>query len=241
MSFRSAGCLDRCLQALPAALGSLVATVTVVDNASDDDSAAVARRHRGVRVVVNDENVGYARAMNQALAGSAAPILIALNPDTVPSPGSLAILVGVVRERPGVGLAAPRLVNPDGSMQHSVLRFPSVRLALVTGLCPPRLRVGRVGRRWWLEGYAAHDETAMIDWAIGAVHAIRAEALEDAKRPYPEASFMYGEDTALCWSLRERGWDVVLEPAARVEHVGGASSSLVWDAETRASRVLAET
>lgn len=240
VSFDTADLLDRCLGALPAALGGLVATVTVVDNASTDDSVAVARRHPHVGVVENRTNAGYARAMNQALGDSDAPVLVALNPDTAPAPGSLAILTARVRAA-GVGLAVPRLRHPDGSLQHSVFRFPSIPGALISGLCPTGLRPGRVGRRWWLAGYAPHDRPEVVDWAIGAVHAIRADALEDRRHPYPEVSFIFGEDMALCWSLRRRGWEVVFEPGAEVVHVGGAATARVWDAATREARVLATT
>src|SRR3546814_10226739 len=78
----------------------LEAEVVVVDNDSDDDSAAVAER-RGVKVVHNADNEGYARGMNAALADTDAPVLIALNPDTEAPPGSLAALVARLRGEPG--------------------------------------------------------------------------------------------------------------------------------------------
>src|SRR3546814_14755832 len=79
VSWNTAELLDRCLAALPAALGELEAEVVVVDNDSDDDSAAVAERH-GVKVVHNADHDGYARGMNAALDDTDAPVLIALNP-----------------------------------------------------------------------------------------------------------------------------------------------------------------
>ena len=65
--------LDGCLAALPAATEGVDVDVVVVDNASSDDSVAVARRHRHVTVISNSENVGYAKGMNQAL-GAPAPL-----------------------------------------------------------------------------------------------------------------------------------------------------------------------
>lgn len=241
VSFNTAAHLDRCLAALPAALSGHRAEVTVVDNASADDSVDVARRHPGVAVISNPANVGYARAMNQALRGSAAPILVALNPDAVPAPGCLATLIRTIRSSPTVGLAVPRLLNPAGALEHSVFRFPSVALALVTGLVPPPLRSAGLARRWWLAGHAPHNEPATVDWAVGALHAIRAAALSDAGRPYTERAFMYGEDIDLCWSMRARGWEVRLEPGAECRHAGGASATLTWGPVEREARVLAAT
>lgn len=239
VSWQTAQLLDRCLASLPAALGDLAAEVVVVDNASNDGSVEVARGH-GARVVVNDINVGYARAMNQAFAGADSPFLIALNPDTVSRPGALVRLVRALESDASLGLVAPRLLNPDGSLQPSVHRFPSVRMALVMGLVPMPLRRGPIGRRFWLEGYALHDRAQPIDWAIGAAHAIRRSALTDPEHGYDEHSFMYAEDMDLCWRLHVGGWRVGLEPGAEVIHSGNAAGSQKFGASVDDVRLAAD-
>ena len=232
VSWNTAPLLDRCLAALPAALDGIDATVVVVDNASSDGSAKVAARRPHVQVAANPENIGYARAMNQALATGDADVLVALNPDTVPTPGSLAMLARRVLAQDGVGLLVPRLLNPDGTLQHSVYRFPSPRQAAAVLLTPRRVLRGRVGARWWAEGCAPHDRATDVDWATGAVHVIRAAALE-GEAPYDERWFMYVEDVDLCWRLASRGWRRRLEPDVQVMHVGNASGAQAWgDART---------
>lgn len=231
MAWNTADLLERCLAALPEALGSLTAEVVVVDNASDDGSADVAARH-DVTVVRNTVNVGYGRGMNQALAGTTAEFLIALNPDTEPSPGSLQELVRRIRADPEVGLVAPRLLNSDGSDQHSVYRFPSPAVALAVAFVPSRWQASWIGRRWWLEGFADHRRSTDVDWAIGAVHVIRAEALE-GRLPYSERWFMYVEDLELCWRLEQQGWRRRLEADIAIPHVGNAAGAIRWgDART---------
>ncbi|MEA2345841.1 MAG: hypothetical protein QOF63_4010 [Thermoanaerobaculia bacterium] len=238
VSWNTADLLDRCLAALPAALAGLDAEIVVLDNDSADGSADVAARHDGIDVIRNPENVGYARGMNRALAGSTAPVLIALNPDTEAPPGSLAALVRRLLDDPGAGLVVPQLINADGSLQHSVYRFPSIAVALAVGLVPASLqrRTG-LGRHFWLEGASAHDAPATIDWAIGAVHVIRVAAL-DGEQPYSERWFMYAEDTELCWRLTRAGWTVKLEPDVVVPHIGNASGEQAWGKE-RAARFWA--
>jgi GT2 family glycosyltransferase len=86
-----------------------------------------------------------------------------------------------------------------------------------------------MGERWWAEGYAPHDRAADIDWAIGAVHVIRAAAL-DGRPPYDESSFMYVEDVDLCWRLAQSGWRRRLEPDVGIVHVGNAAGEQAWGA-----------
>src|SRR5207302_6226400 len=226
VSWNTAVLLDRCLAALPAALGDIEAEVVVVDNASSDESASVAEAHPGVTVIRSPENVGYAKGMNAALAGSTAPVLIAINPDTEPPPDSLRRLVAHLLDDPGVGLLAPRLENPDGSLQHSVYRFPSLAAAAAVCLLPSALHRGAVGRRFFLEGHTPH-EAGDVDWAIGAVHCIRAAAVDRAA-PYRERWFMYVEDLDLCWRLHRTGWRVALDASVSIPHVGNAAGAQAW-------------
>jgi GT2 family glycosyltransferase len=228
VSWNTRSLLERCLRSLGDAASGLGIEVVVVDNASDDGSADAARAFPGVRVIENRENVGYARAMNQALAEAPreVDVLVALNSDTELPPGSLGALVDRLVEDPGIGLVAPRLVKLDGSTQHSVYRFPSLRLALSVALLPERLQRGWLARRLWLEGRAPHDRSGDVDWPVGAVHVMRASAVGD--RPYSERWFMYVEDLDLCWRLARLGWRRSFAADISVVHVGNASGEQAW-------------
>lgn len=222
VAWNGAAHLARCLAALPAALGDLDAEVVVVDNASTDDAAEVATA-AGATVVRSPTNLGYARGMNRALAGTDADVLVALNPDTVPPQGSLATLVDELLARPDVALVAPRLVHPDGRVQHSVHRFPSLRLAVVANLVPTALLPASVRDRLWLPGAVRADRSGPVDWAIGAVHVLRASAVPSP--PYGERWFMYVEDVDLCARLHDDGWGRWFVADTTVVHVGDVSGS----------------
>jgi GT2 family glycosyltransferase len=140
---------------------------------------------------------------------------------------------------PEAALAAPRLANTDGSMQHSVYRFPSIAVAAAVCFVPQPLQRGPVGRRMWLEGYAPHDRSGPVDWAIGAVHCIRRAALHE-EPPYRERWFMYVEDMDLCWRLRRAGWQVLFDADVVVPHVGNASGRQAWG-DDRTARWLDPT
>ena len=238
VSFNTAELLDRCLRALPAALDGLHAEVKVVDNASDDDSATIAEGFDDVEVQRNTANAGYAVAMNDALSGTNATVLIALNPDTEPPAGSLRALVQRLLAHDRTALVAPRLVHPDGTDQLSVHRFPSITLAAAANLVPARALRGALGRRLWLEGASGQRTSGPIDWAFGAVHVLRAAAT--GTRPYDERSFMYTEDLDLCWRLQQDGWQVELAGDIAVPHIGNAAGSRHWG-DQREAKVWAAT
>lgn len=222
VAWNCADVLRDCLAALPAALGDLDAEVVVVDNASDDGSADVADV-AGVAVLRNDANVGYARGMNRALGATDATVLVALNPDTVPPPGSLERLVSKLEARPDVGLVAPLLRGDDGEVQHSVHRFPSVGRAAMATLLPTAWLPAAVRDRLWLRGAVRPGRSGPVDFAIGAVHVLRAAAVPDP--PYDERWFIYVEDLDLCARLADAGWIRWLAADVEVVHVGNVSGA----------------
>lgn len=177
--------------------------------------------------------------MNRALSGSDAPVLIALNPDTVPRPGSLAVLVAVLRSKRSVGLASPRLLREDGRTEWSAHRFPTLAVAAVANLLPGRFLPQRIRNRFNLPRPGLDTRSGPVDWTTGAVHCIRSEALDGAA-PYRERWFMYVEDLDLCWRLRGAGWEVVYITDAEVVHVGNVSGRQAFSG-MRTARWLNET
>lgn len=231
VTYESADRIGACLDALPASLHDLAAEIMVVDNASRDDSAAIAAAH-GVEVVRNDDNVGYARAMNQALADTQAEVLVALNPDTIPTPRSLRQLVDVLDARPDVAVAVPRLVHPDGRTQASAHRFPWLPAMAAALLVPRRLLSTSLKRRLTLPDTLGPGRAGPVDWAIGAVHVMRRSMVGD--RPYGERWFMYVEDLDLCWRVSQAGHLTWYQGDVMIVHEGGASAQQVFGADPSA-------
>jgi len=222
VSHRCAALLDACLASLPAAGAGLAMRVHVVDTASGDGTPEAARRHPGVRVTALARNVGFARANNLALAGTRAPAVLVLNPDTVLPPGALVRLRDELAARPEVGALTPRLVDVHGRLDGRCRRgfpHPWPALCFLTGLdrvlTGPRARAYTSG---WLPEDRAHDVHAVS----GAFMLLRGAALAETGG-FDERYFMYGEDVDLCLRLRARGWRCRYHPAVTVVHVGGGS------------------
>ncbi len=171
--------------------------------------------------------------MNLVAARTATPFLAAANADVALEPGALGALLTAAAHHPEAGSFAPRLLRPDGSTQHSVHPFPTVRtgLLLSSGLA----RRGRTARRLPLEGHWDPDVERTVDWAHGAFLLVRRKAW-DAVGGFDPAQWLYAEDLDLAWRLRRRGWTTRYVPGARVRHAVSAATGERWSAEERAVR-----
>lgn len=219
--------LGRCLASLASLAGDASTEVILVDNASRDGSPGlVARRFPWVRLVHARGNLGFARANNLAFGMARGRYLLTLNPDTIVHADALGGMVTYADEHPEVGFLGARLLNPDGSLQPSCRRFPSLG-ALVFRNTP----LGRLfPRNRWAAGYLMeawrHDRPAPVDWLSGACILVRREALEQIG-PLDGRFFMFCEDMDWCRRAHLAGWPVVYLPTAVVTHRVGASTDHV--------------
>jgi GT2 family glycosyltransferase len=228
--------LGACLASVAAQVVRGGVETIVVDNASTDDTAAVLERHAAaIRVIVNAGNAGFSAAANQGAQAAVGEVLVFLNPDTeLLAPDVLERLAAVL-DSPGVGIAGPMLVNPDGTLQPSCAAHPSVSrtLLLATGahrLLPDRALARAVPHRW------SHDRALDTGWLMGAVVALRSEVFRDLGGFAPT---LYAQDQDLAYRVQARGLRVRFEPAVRVMHVGNHSAAQRWPATERAARVAA--
>jgi GT2 family glycosyltransferase len=211
----------------------------VRDNASSDGTPdAIAAQIPEAELDRGGANLGFAAGVNTLLARSDAPWFLALNSDAWPEPGAVERMVDVAERHPRTAAVAPRLERPDGALEHSTHRFPSVGLAAASAL-GPRLIGQRRARRLLLEGPWAHDEPGEVDWAVGAALLLRREAIDELGG-FDERYFMYVEDLEWCWRARGAGWAVRFEPGAVVCHVGNASGAQAFG-ERRTAEYLRNT
>src|SRR3954466_13985167 len=128
----------------------------------------IATEFPAVRLIANRDNVGFGRANNQAMDEARGKWLLLLNSDTELVDDSVARLIRRVRSEPGIGVAHCQLRLPDGRLQYSAYRLPSLRLAVFEALgiynLTPRLTLGAL-----LGGYWEHPEERDVDWVAGAL------------------------------------------------------------------------
>jgi hypothetical protein len=199
--------------------------IWVVDNNSSDGTVrTVNREFPRVNVIANSENRGFAVANNQAIRKANGRYILLLNPDTLVMPDTIDTMIRVMDARPNVGVAGCKILNADGSLQHSCYHFYSAldllwQATYLDRLLPPNSVTGRYRMLYW-----NHDEIREdIDRILGAFFLVRSEAL-DAVGLLNEAFFWAQEEEEWCYRAKQQGWQVLFYPDVAIVHYGGASA-----------------
>ncbi|HSS20765.1 MAG TPA: glycosyltransferase family 2 protein [Pyrinomonadaceae bacterium] len=228
--------LKNCLKSVAQSPPSLRYEIVIVDNASADDSVAWLRSHAvaellpgiDIHVIENAENTGFSKANNQAIAYSQAPMLFLLNPDTEVLSGAIDTLITCLNSDERIGACGPRLLNTDGSLQHSVWPNPQTPWEIVlNGLGLWRLIPGGLRGRLLLGRHWDHAQRRSVPILFGAAVLARHKMIDEVGG-LDERFHMYGEDYEWCLRITRAGWKLVFEPAAEVTHHGGQFSLQRW-------------
>jgi GT2 family glycosyltransferase len=227
VNFNTSALARRSVESAAADLAGRAWHALVVDNASSDRPADVLAELPQTTVIANATNAGFGAAVNRAVAASNAPLLWLLNPDCVVQPGALAALEETLDAHADCAVAAPRLLNADGSVQASARGAPTAwtglfgRHSLLSRLLPSSAAARRnLPAKHLLDSGV---ESAAVDWVMGAAMLIRRPMFE-AVGGFDTRYFLYWEDADLCRRLWGRGWSTRYVPRATVAHPGGASA-----------------
>ena len=198
--------------------------VIVVDNGSTDGSVAMVREEFPlIQLIANEQNVGFTRGSNQAIRASQGRYVLLLNPDTEVVGSALPTMVDYMERHPRVGALGPQLLGPEGSIQSSRRRFPSLVTAfLESTILQQWFPHNRVLDRYYVNDQP-DDTLQQVDWVVGACILLRREAIEQVGL-LDETVFMYSDELDWCRRAKSAGWGVVYLPTAQVIHHEGQSS-----------------
>lgn len=229
VSYNTADLLRGSLLSLEAGLAGVTYETWVVDNASSDGSAEmVAKEFPAARLIANRENLGFAKANNQALRLMNGNYALLLNSDAMLEPGTGKALLDFIRTRPLAGMAGPRLLGPGRRVQPSTYPLPGFwnELLRATKLYAllPRGPVSRL----LLGSFFDHGSALRVGRLTGACVLVPKTAM-DAVGLLCEDFFFYGEVHDWCWTMIERGLEIWFYPGAAAVHLGGQSSKKKWD------------
>jgi N-acetylglucosaminyl-diphospho-decaprenol L-rhamnosyltransferase len=170
---------------------------------------------QGVRVIENERPVGFAANANRGIAETTAPYVVVCNPDTEAGPDSVAVLRGFAELHPRAGIVGPELRHPDGSLNPSRRRFPTVGGTIVRRTPLRRVLGGTQRAHYGLDEQP--DEPVQADWLLGGFLLLRREMLEELGG-FDEGFRLYGEDIDLAYRAAKAGWERWYVPQAKVVH-----------------------
>lgn len=222
VTYGSAADIERLIASLRREARGHRMRVVVADNASPDDTLAVAQAHRDVVAVPTGGNLGYAGGINVAMTavGDADAILV-LNPDMVVDPGAIAAMRARLSQ-PGVGIVVPTILDGGGARTRSLRREPSVMRSVGDALFGSRFRRRPATFAEMVLSRAEYATAHRVDWATGAALLISRETAA-AVGDWDERYFLYSEETDYFRRAREAGYATWFEPAAIVRHSEGGS------------------
>jgi N-acetylglucosaminyl-diphospho-decaprenol L-rhamnosyltransferase len=231
--YRTREPLARLLESLRASNPAPLREILVVNNSGEPLDDLLLRAGWPVRVLDPGKNLGYAGGVNAGIRAASEEDLLILNPDVVVEPGSIEVLERTARERPRAGILAPRLLNPDGSLQLSARRFYTWRTLLLRRA--PLFGLDRKSRdvREHLMLDWDHAETRPVDWVLGAALYARREAVRDVGL-MDERYFLYFEDVDWCQRMWRHGYEVVYCADATMRHEHARSSAQLRPSSVRA-------
>lgn len=221
VNFNTEGLLRDAIGRLQSAAARISLKIAIVDNASKDNSVTLIKREfPACHLIVNDMNVGFGRANNQALKLVEGRYVLLLNTDALVSPDTIYKTIGYMDSHPRCGILGVRLVGRDGVLQPSARYFPTPwNLFLArTGLNRIFSQVQMVDDMTW-----DHASVRQCDWVPGCYYLVRKEVIDQIGLFDPRY-FLYYEEVDHCLAARQAGWEVAYYPDTTVVHIGGESA-----------------
>ena len=218
VNFNTASLLKECLNSVEENRGNLNLEILVVDNNSRDQSVEMIKKDfPWVRLIVNSENIGFARGVNLGLALAKGRYFLLLNPDVKVLAGVLKGMIEFMEQNKDAGLAGVQLLNPDGTRQNSMANFPSLTQELLN---KSLLRILFPER--YPSKYQEYKSPIEVDSVIGACMIVRPEAVKEVG-DLDSNYFLFLEETDWCFQMKKRGWKIFHLPQFKVLHKQGQS------------------
>ena len=218
VTYNSDEVIAPCLHSIKHDTHGLQVQTIVVDNDSQDTTPEmITQQFPWVQLISGHRNLGFAAANNLGFRSSRGSYLFMLNPDTTVFPGALKALTDFAKQHTSAGMIAPRLVNPDGSLQHSTFCFPDLRQAFF-GFFDKLVPINsHKNGRYSSEAYA---HPRKVDHIIGAAIFLRRDVWRQTGG-MDENYDLYFEETDWCFRAKSLGWQLMYTPDATIMHLGG--------------------
>jgi GT2 family glycosyltransferase len=199
--------------------------ILVIDNASTDGTSEMIRkRFPEIDLIVNDKNLGFAKAVNQGIKKSRGEFVMLLNSDTQAKDNAIDELMDFMKSNPSIGVASCQLLNPDGSIQPQGGYLPRLsNIAFWMLFIDDIPIIGKNLFPYQLRNRNTFLKERKMGWVGGTAMLIKRQVIEDIGY-FDENLFMYGEDVEFCYRANNKGIKISVTPKAKIVHHGQQSS-----------------
>ncbi|MBU1131158.1 glycosyltransferase family 2 protein [Patescibacteria group bacterium] len=218
LNYKSLGLVKNCLKAVKDLDLPYKYEIIVVDNNSQDNSVNYFREHYfDIKLIESSKNLGFSGGNNLGIKKAQGRYILILNPDILILSEAVSKMYKFMEENPHAGIAGPKLLNPDGSLQYSCSRFPDWRLPFYRRTFLGKTRQGREWTSHYLMKDWDHQTDKKVDSLYGACLMVRQKAIDQAGL-LDERYFMYLEDLDWCRRFWQKNWEVWYLARASVIH-----------------------
>lgn len=221
INYKTASLLRQCIKSIQRNKPSYNYEIIVVDNASRDGSVEMIEDdfYSIVKLIVNDKNLGFPKAVNQGVKTSEdSQYILLLNPDITVLPGSLDQMIDFMEKNRSVAVLGPKLINPNGSIQNSCFnQYTSPKIVLYRRTIFGKTKKAKEEINKFLMADWDHNTGKEVAWILGSCMLVRKEAIRQVGL-MDERFFMYMEDVDWCRRFWQKGWKVYYYPEIKMVH-----------------------
>lgn len=195
--------------------------IILVDNASSECNAKLFLEYfPDIKLIQSKTNLGFAKGNNLGIQLASGKYILLLNSDTILLNNAIDLSLERIKKDGGIGALSGQLVSKDGSLQGASNEFVTIRKNLIRTLRLQKVLPAYQFKKLDLE---TEHET---DWIWGTFFLFPSHILNRLpENKLPDDFFMYGEDKQWCYRFKKMGYSIIYYPAAKIQHLIGASSS----------------
>jgi len=226
LSWNTCDITIQCVDSINANPPDISWELIIIDNASTDGSPGKLKEKYSsfphIRIILNDQNLGFTGGNNQGLDLAQGDIIGLLNSDTIVKKNALTKLYRYLSENNSAGVVGPTLIHENGVPTTSFGYFPNVWRIFTTAFLPGWIW-GNARKALGVVPDSSMREPMGVDYVSGAAFFVKREVIDKVGKFDAETFFAYFEETDWCLRIRKAGWQVIFYPGARIIHLEGKS------------------
>lgn len=224
-SFKNPELLKLCIESIENNVSDIDYELIVVDSDTEEDTEILMREnHPGIKFFPFKKNVGFQMLLNKGMEESQGKHILFLNSDILVTKNSVKSLLEFMKENPGAGIVGPQLLNFNGTLQYSCLRFYQPITIIYRRTFLGKLGFAKKHLDWFLMKDYDHKKPKEVDWLMGSALMVLKDAVNKVGLMDPRF-FMYMEDVDWCRRFWENGYKVVYFPDSKMHHYHGRGSA----------------